>query len=983
MDNGLFALPPGADFAARFADGLIARMAGQPPEAMARVRIFANAGRMRREIAAALSARLGDGYLPRLGLVTDLADWPLPGIVPAVPALRRELELAALIADMDRRLPDFAPGSGLFALARSLARLMAEMHDEGVPPEAFERLEIAESHAIHWQRSLAFVRLVARFFDPEAAPVPAARARAVLDALRARWTQAPPQGPMIVVGSTGSRGTTAGFLRLVAGLPQGAVVLPGFDFEMPAALWADLAAGPVPAEDHPQYRAAALLSEMGLGPEAVRPWAPAPEVSRARNRLVSLALRPAPVTDRWRAEGAGLHDLPEGAAGLSLIEAPDPRHEALAIALALRGALAEGRRAALVTPDRVLARRVTAALDRWGLRPDDSAGLPLDLSPPGRLLRHVAGLMGRPLEPEPLLILLKHPLTATGADMRGPHLRLTRELELWMRRRGVAFPAPATLAPWIARDPEVRAPWAAWFLDALAELETAAEASLADHIGLHLRVTEALAAGPGGDVAASGLWAREGGAETRAVLDALAAEADAAGVLAPRQYGDLLGGLLAEGRISAVAEVDPRIVIRGTLEARALSADLVVLGALNEGSWPAPPAPDPWLSRKMRLDLGLTLPERQVGLAAHDFQQAVAAPQVILSRALRDGDSECVPARWLNRLTNLMQGLPDQGGAAALEAMRARGQTWLARARALEAAEIAALPPAARQLAPRPKPCPPLAARPRELPVTTIARLIRDPYAVYAREVLRLRPLDPLRPEPDAGLRGEVLHRIVEMFLRARPETETAETAAARLMATAEEVLETDVAWALPRRLWLARLERLSAGFAADEAARAARGRPVVIEQGGGLDLPGLGFRLTARPDRIDLLNDGRAHVFDYKSGRVPSRKQIDTYDKQLPLTAGLVERGAFGALGVTEVAAVSHVALGGAGGETCHTLTPEELRETWEGLSRLIARYLAPDQGFTARRALMKDTDVSDYDHLSRLGEWEPSDLPRQEDVG
>ena len=117
---------------------------------------------------------------------------------------------------------------------------------------------------------------------------------------------------------------------------------------------------------------------------------------------------------------------------------------------------------------------------------------------------------------------------------------------------------------------------------------------------------------------------------------------------------------------------DRTICIRGSREAREVQADLVILAGLNEGIWPQPAAPDPWLSRQMRLKLGLLLPERQIGLAAHDFQQALAARQVILTRATRDDEAQTVPSRWLDRLINLMTGLEGETGAVqAMQGSRA------------------------------------------------------------------------------------------------------------------------------------------------------------------------------------------------------------------------------------------------------------------------------------------------------------------------
>ena len=851
---------------------------------------------------------------------------------------------------------------------------MAEMQSEGVDPATLEALDVGE-HAAHWQRSLAFIRIVARYFEADSLPDPAARQRRVVEALAERWVLSPPAHPVIIAGSTGSRGATQRFMQAVAALPQGMVVLPGFDFEQPESLWDALTAGPVPAEDHPQYRFVALAGLLGLAPSQIARWRETREPSPARNRLVALALRPAPVTDQWMRDGAGLGDLIAATEGLSLIEAPDPRSEALAIALMLREAAERGTTAALVTPDRLLTRRVAAALDRWGIVPDDSAGQPLQLTPPGRFLRHVAGLCGQKLTVESLFVLLKHPLTATGAD-RGNHLRFTRDLELHLRRHGPAFPDASALNTWAeGREPE-RILWAAWIGARLSGLDALHEMPLTDWVAVQTTLAEDLAAGPGGSVGASGLWNKDGGREALRVIEDLRREAAHGGRYTAAQYADLLSGLLQGGTVRQVQAAHPLISIQGTLEVRGQGADLVILAGLNEGSWPEPAKPDPWLSRKMRLDSGLLLPERQIGLSAHDFEQAIAAPCVVLSRAKRSADAECVPSRWMNRLTNLLSGLPEQNGPAALAAMQARGSQWLHLAAALSVPEKV---PSAKRPAPRP----PVDHRPKTLPVTAIKTLIRDPYAVYAARILRLRPLDPLRPEPDPRLRGTLLHEIVEAFVRARPADEPLDQARTRLLQVTDTVLETEVPWPVAQRLWRARIARIADKFVADEARRAADGTPVVIEKKGSVPLKNLDFTLTATPDRIDLLSDGRAQIYDYKSGTPPTPKEMAAFDKQLYLEAAMAERGGFEALGARPVRGMSYLRLGGAGEVATHFADPDTLAATWTGLGRLIARYFKAETGYTARRALQRTEDRSDYDHLSRFGEWEMTARPEPEDIG
>lgn len=965
----VFALPPGADFAKALVKGLKARLAGQPPEAMARVTLFLNAEGMRQRVTEAF-VNAGTGYLPQMRLVTDLStEAAFLGIPPAVPPLRRRLLLAQLIAALLDRDPDLAPRAALYDLADSLAALLDEMQGEGVSPEAVADLDVA-NHSAHWARTRAFMSIVAPLVSDPQAPDSQTRLARTIDGLADLWASKPP-GPVIVAGSTGSRGTTLRLMRLVAALPQGALLLPGFDFDLPDHVWDGLADA-MTAEDHPQYRFRRLFDMLDCRPRDVQPWLDRTAPDPARNRLISLALRPAPVTDQWLAEGAALPDLREATQGMTLIEAPSPRAEALSVALILRHAAEQGRRAALMTPDRNLARQVTAALDRWGIRPDDSAGRPLSLSAPGRLLRHLVRLMGRRLTAEALIVVLKHPLTASAGG-RGPHLLLTRDLEMRLRRHGPAFPDAASLQAFADRKatPEARI-WTDWLTALFAGLETVSTAPLADHLARLRSLAEGLAAGPG-MMGSGALWQETAGEKARAVLDSLGAEADYGGDFSPADFASLIDALLSREVVREAAETHPLISIRGTIEARVQGVDLLVLGGLNDGSWPQLPPLDPWLNRRMRQDVGLLLPERRVGLSAHDFQQAAGAAEVILTRARRDAEAEAVPSRWLNRLTNLLSGLPQRHGPEALAEMRRKGADWLRLAALLDVPEERQLP------APRPSPRPPLATRPRELAVTGIEKLIRDPYAVYARNILRLYPMDPLHQAPDARLRGSALHSILEAFVRQRRLSESRAEARGRLMATAAQVLLEEAPWPAARMLWLARLDRVADSFL---DADATGGTAVVIEDRGRVALAGLDFTLTAKPDRIDEMPDGRLHILDYKTGTPPSEKQIRHFAKQLLLEVAMAERGGFTKLGERDVAQATYVGLGSAPKTVELDLSNDAAGKAWEELHRLIARYRDPSQGYTARRAVEQTGFAGDYDHLARYGEWGLTDTPQPEDL-
>ncbi|MEM6758900.1 MAG: double-strand break repair protein AddB [Pseudomonadota bacterium] len=710
----VFGCAPGVDFPAALIAGLEHRLRDAAPDAWARITLFVNSTRMARRVTALLQDG-GPRLLPRIRLLTELDDLLPDGpLLPAVSPLRRRLELAPLVARLIDQERDLGARNAGFDLADSLAALMDEMQGEGVSAEDILSLDVSD-HSEHWARAQSFFAIANDYVMRLATGLDAeARRRQTVQSLATAWTKRPPKNPILIAGSTGSRGTTQMLMQAVARLPQGALILPGFDFDTPTDVWHQLTAALrdtrlTRQEDHPQFRFAQLMHQLDLTPGDVTAWsgtAPSPD----RNALVSLALRPAPITDAWRSEGPELADtLPSATANITLIEAETNRAEATAIALRLRQAAETGEKAALVTPDRMLTRQVTAALARWNIRPDDSAGIPLHLSPPGRYLRHIADLMRQALTAEALITLLKHPLTHSGGG-REQHQLNTQRLELRMRQDGMPYPDVTSLrAAAIKAAPQTDTgemeAWAGWIGETLDGAFNNDSRPLVDWVATHLALAETLAVGPVA-VGPSELWQQDAGEAARAIMADLETESAHGGTMSAYDYAALIGNVLAGGEVRNADTPYPGIMIWGTLEARVQGADLVILAGLNDGTWPEAPPPDPWLNRKMRAEAGLLLPERRVGLSAHDFQQAIAAPEVWLTRAIRSDDAETVPSRWVNRLRNLTTGL--KGGKDIWHAMRARGDTWLQQARVLDHT-----PPVPR--AGRPAPQPPVAARPRKL----------------------------------------------------------------------------------------------------------------------------------------------------------------------------------------------------------------------------------------------------------------------------
>ena len=680
---------------------------------------------------------------------------------------------------------------------------------------------------------------------------------------------------MIAAGSTGSMPATAKLLATIAGLPRGAVVLPGLDTDLDDDAWGLIGGGDrmPPAAGHPQFAMHALLQRIGIARADVTVLGK----GSARVRLVSEAMRPSQATEHWArriddaARTAALADV-------AVIEAANAEDEALAVAVALREAVHDGKSAALVTPDRALARRVNAALGRWSIEADDSGGDALPDTEAGVFARLVAEAALGDLPPVKLLAMLKHARFRLGAAA-GAHAGAIAALELAILRGPRPRPGTAGLAHALATfrasalhraDPRGKLKAAA--LDAaqaligalgsaLAPLEGVKRAqSFAGIAALHAQALRALSRDDrGADIA----FAERDGEELAEAFAEIAGQRDDLRV-APGDYPDLFETAIAERTCRRAGRPGARVQILGPLEARLVGVDRVVLGALVESVWPPETRSDPWLSRPMRHDLGLDLPERRVGLSAHDFAQLLGTPEVILTRAAKLGGAPTVASRFTQRLAAVA------GEPHWHDALR-RGERYLAWARNLDHAEKV-------KATERPRPRPPLDARPTQLSVTEIEHWLRDPYTIYAKHILRLAPLDAVDTPPGARDRGTVIHGAIGEFTETYAKGLPADPLA-RLLALGEKHFAPLQDFPEARAFWWPRFVRIAQWFVAWEAQRRANATAMHAEVRAALDIEidRHVFRLTTRADRIEQLRDGTFAILDYKTGAPPTEKQVRT----------------------------------------------------------------------------------------------------------
>lgn len=973
--RGVFSIGIDRRFADELAAGVLAEYGGDPL-ALADVLILVPTRRSVRALRDAF-LRAADGkptILPRIAPIGDVEedglgesaglDFPGEGaalVLPtAIDGAEREALLAQLVAAFrDEHGQAIAQSAAqALKLARELAGLIDELAIDGVP---FERLEslVEGGFADHWRRTLTFLAIVGEHWPKvlaERGQIDTLdRRTCAIRALAERWRRHPPPAPVIAAGSTGSQPATRALLAVIAGLPQGAVVLPGLDRDMDDGSWSKL------EPSHPQFGLQELLGTLGCQRRDVAEW-PGHAGDPARRLLVAELMRPAETTDAWSRPAAAALDH------VTRADCATPHQEALVIALALREALAHpARTAALVTPDRDLARRVAAELRRWSIEIDDSAGQPLADTAPATLLRALVAAVESHFAPVDLLALLKHPLCSLGLS-RQALLDAARRLDRKCLR-GLK-PSPGLAAVGALADAadfgaEVDRRQVVDLIERVAGATAPLVSLMADGAPPRALIDATIAAA---EQAASAevLWSGEAGEALAEVLARLRAAWEGRPAVAGGEWPALLTAMLAPQAIRPRFGRHPRLAIWGPLEARLQRADLLVLGGLNEGTWPPAVETGPWINRPMRAALGLPQPERRIGLSAHDFASALSAEHVLLTRAERESGTPTVPSRWLARLDALFGYDPESPQPPPQYIQRGR-RSWLAWAEAMDQAPYRPWP--------RPEPRPPIEARPTRLSVSSVEQWRRDPYGLYARRILGLESLPALEEELGAAERGSRLHDALDEFLKIHPSGLLPVDALARLEALGEKHFGSILAAPAERTFWWPRFRRMAHWFVATETSRRAAGTRLLASETKGAMVLGP-LTIEARADRIDEFEPGGWNIIDYKTGRVPSPKELKgLFAPQLLLEAAIAQRGHFDKIGgQARAVQLSYWQANGLGegGSVKEIKDSDALVEQMLALvGRMTAHFTNPATPYAPLPWPEFIPPFNDYEHLERIAEW------------
>ncbi|MEL6360508.1 MAG: double-strand break repair protein AddB [Pseudomonadota bacterium] len=991
----VLSIPGGAPFLPTLADA-IATTFGSSPLTLADVQVFLPTRRAIRALSTALTQSRGTSkaaFLPSVSALGDVDEEDFletsgrpedeVELPPAISPMERTLVLSRMVASKNKAFRGHEHWPAALAAGRELSKLLDSFYTEEIDPSRLSEL-VPEQYADHWAQSIDFLKIVTEawpaYLNDQGRMDPAARRVSLIERLRAHWETAKPTSPIIIAGTTASVPAVRRLCASLLDLPNAWLVLPGVDLSLDPRAW------DVIDDPHPQAGLKGLLGDLNIDQAQVTSLTSADKEDMTdnghnRSGLISLALRPAEATDDWRQNIETMTksdpDLTQCSEGLELVEARSEDEEATIIALRCREVLESDPKTVLVvTSDRFLARRVSLKLRRWNIIVDDSGGQPFHNSLCGTYLQLVASWLVDPADPGACLALLRHPLCgiAYSEEQENP----TKRSGIDALDRALRGLSPKSLMPEGGID-ALRAKVAQLRDGAPRALAERILADLAQRAGTHLQITEgmtfqsvfdkhlalaeALSVTDETNTTRPPVWQGNDGAVGATLVADVRASCALIETFSAATYRDIFVQLISTGTVRQNAGTHPNIQILGPLEARLQSADQIILGGLNEGTWPGDAGTDPFLSRPMRAELGLPSPERRLGLAAHDFSQLVSSPSVMMTRSLLSGGEPTMPSRWFVRLKNILQGA---GGLDARD-QSARYRHW---------ASLLDSPDEVRPVH-RPSPTPPVEARPRRLYATDIEAWLRDPYGLYAKRCLRLRPLDPMDMAFSGREMGTILHAVFEAAIDPGLPDDDVQPFLHDIfsrIATAHGYTPVDDMY------WRHDIKAALIWFEAFSSERAPLVRTHLLEEEGVTAVRGVNprFEIAARADRIDLREDGRVDIYDYKSRKVPSDKQDKHFSPQLALTALIVREGGFTKLGARSVASYAYLKTLGRDGKPDTVIrdaeVDERIQSTEQLLKQLITAFDQEAQGYHPQPHPEFLNQFGDYDQLSRRREWSVS---------
>ncbi len=891
------------------------------------------------------------------------------GLPPSISAIERNLILSYIIKKHTPSMPNISEEQA-YSLAVDLAHLMDTVEMEEL---SFTNLKdiVPEEYSEHWQETLNFLKVITEEYPKLLKSInllnPIDRKIKLIKKQVEFWKKYPPRGRVFAGGSTGSLVPIAYMLRFIANMDNGYLILPGLDKNISDADFKLLTSDyPTTNQNHPQYGLLKLIKSLGLKISDVPelPMFKKYDVAdSARELLSSHIMLSSDMNDSWQ----NLPELDENILDdVSELTLKDEAEEVFAIASLLRKTVDENKRALLITPDRKIAKSVASELKRWNIIVDDSAGTPASDTTTGNYIILILKMIYDNFSPYSLLAVLKHKYTHLGFDsdtlkravfeLENNVLRGKNGIDTLEKMLNISTDSP------LANDLLLKVQSLTNEYSYL--MGDTQKYSMYDLFVRHLKLVENFVLSDDVNINEI-LWNSDLhsslSTELKNLLSSLKdiseQDTEIDKMTAPA-YFIFISNYLLSLSLRPTKSAHPNIAIMNSIEARLMSADLYIMAGLNEDTFPSITSDDPWMSRPMKAKFKLPLPERKIGLSSHDFVEFFCKKNVVMTHAVKVNGLNTITSRWLTKL----DAIATLRGIKRKNTLGNMVKSWLA---SFENETIGVR-------CERPRPCPPVYARPKKLSATWIEKWYRDPYIIFANKILRLKKLDDINPEVGPAEFGTIIHNSLEEFKK-------------RNMSTFAELVGLMFNNAVQYQdipqidFWYSKFREVAKWFVDYEASIKQSISISYQEEEGALSLTD-DFTITAKADRIDITKDNRAYIYDYKTGTPPSITEVENgYAPQLPIEALILKNNGFANIKTNaKVVGVRYIKLTGSDNgkitEVCDSIDEvvdkamDNLLKTINAFSLEATPYLSRPNPNKVGHAI---ENYSEYEHLARVSEW------------
>ena len=909
---------------------------------------------------------VGDSDTEEMSFLTPHA----PEIPPAMDPTQRQVILARFLEKAWEGEYNF---TNALSIAADLGRLIDQIHTENIPFSNLDTLVEIKEFSEHWNITLSFLKLLLQdlwqtYLDAHGKIDAGLHRRLKIEALTDFYKSSPPEHPVIIAGSTGSHPSTRDLIKTIGSHDHGLIFLPALDQEMDDNTWICVTDG------HPQFLLKRLIDHCKISRKNIRGYSVnAPD----HNRLFTLSeiMRPAEKTEIWQSlvDPLSQDKINKGIQNITFCACENEEKEARVIALSMAEIAADKtqeKTCVLITPDRNLSARVQSNLKQWGITCDDSAGQTLPHTGIGRFALSVLECEQiEQIHPLSFLSTLKSSFAGGGGfENFRTHLRaLEKDALRGLRPHG----SIKNLTTHTDRHDDFIDHLSSLF-DPLTNLKGGAH-SLDLWIAAHITAIENIAKTQNQD-GASRLWVGHAGETLATFFEKLGSYVEHVPPLNHKEYIEFIRTMMVGVQTRPPYGTHPRLSILGQIESRMASADRVILSGLNEGTWPPDNGFDAWMSRSMRADFGLPSLEQKTTLAAHDFATALGSAEVFITLSNRKGGQPAQPSRWISRMETMLTAAKISPDLWPHE----KGKIYLKWADDLHA-------PTAIQSAPRPMPKPVSSRRPTKFSITDIERWMRDPYALYAKKILRLRKLDHVDEDVNVADKGTLIHAAMEHFTR-EFSGELPDDALRELITVGKKLFDAEADNPEIYGLWWPRFEKAAAWVIDHERPWRHHTHKIHAESACELTLSinDVDYTLIGKADRIEQRTGNDWAIIDYKTGGLPEPKNVIAgIANQLPLEAFILNQNGFSSLNAvasndislhywslsgTGIGGTERIAQGSKGG------SGQDLSiEAGDGLKSLITVFSNEDTPYIGSpdSTIMINADYNDFAHLERIAEW------------